>query len=50
MFFLFLHKHVCCDFSLEPSRRDGSSEKWGELPQNYPENLTLIEVFTISAF
>ena len=25
-FFLSLHKNICCDPSLEPSRRDGSNE------------------------
>ena len=25
-FFLFLHENICCDPSLEPSRRDGSND------------------------
>ena len=26
IFFLFLNENICCDYSLEPSRRDGSDE------------------------
>ena len=26
VFFLFLHRNICCDPSLEPSRLDGSNE------------------------
>ena len=26
LFFLFLNENICCDPSLEPSRRDGSND------------------------
>ena len=51
-FFLFLHKHICCGYSLEAPRRVASNEypqhmffmkNWRKLSQNYHQILLLIK-------
>ena len=42
LFFLFLHKSIYCEYSLEPPRRIGSNE--------YPQSMFWAEIWKISEF
>ena len=52
LFFLFHIENICCDHSLEPSRRDGSNDGsqnmflWRNM-ENYPEIITFTHSYLV---